>query len=111
MKKLKFSKDEGTQFYKELTERVDDYFSSNNIERTGHHIMYIKIVGYFSLDIVFYYLMITSTSSVQFYLFYLLMGLSVLLTAFNISHDAAHGVGAFYALSKSGDIQFIEGWL
>ena len=67
MKKLKFSKDEGTQFYKELTERVDDYFSSNNIERTGHHIMYIKIVGYFSLDIVFYYLMITSTSSVQFY--------------------------------------------
>jgi hypothetical protein len=25
-------------------------------------------------------------------------------------HDAAHGVGAFYALSKSGDIQFIEGW-
>jgi hypothetical protein len=26
-------------------------------------------------------------------------------------YDAAHGVGAFYALSKSGDIQFIEGWL
>jgi hypothetical protein len=26
-------------------------------------------------------------------------------------HDAAHGVGAFYALTKSGDIEFIEGWL
>jgi hypothetical protein len=25
-------------------------------------------------------------------------------------YDAAHGVGAFYALSKLGDIQFIEGW-
>jgi len=36
--------------------------------------------------------MITSTSALGFYVFYLLMGLSVLLTAFNISHDAAHGV-------------------
>jgi hypothetical protein len=26
-------------------------------------------------------------------------------------YDAAHGVGAFYALSKSGEIEFIEGWL
>jgi hypothetical protein len=26
-------------------------------------------------------------------------------------YDAAHGVGAFYALSKSGDIQLIESWV
>lgn len=25
-------------------------------------------------------------------------------------YDAAHRVGAFYALDKSGDIQFVEGW-
>jgi linoleoyl-CoA desaturase len=92
MRKLKFSRDEGTQFYKELNERIDHYFTSNNIGRTGNHIMYIKIFGYFSLDIIFYYLMITSKSPAGFYLFYLLMGLSILLTAFNISHDAAHGV-------------------
>ncbi len=92
MKKLKFSKDEGTQFYKELNERIDHYFSSNNIDRRGNYIMYVKIFGYFSLDIIFYYLMITSEDPVQFYIFYLLMGLSILLTAFNISHDAAHGV-------------------
>lgn len=54
--------------------------------------MLLKMVFYFSLDILFYVLMITSTTPLTFYLFYLLMGLSILLTAFNISHDAAHGV-------------------
>jgi linoleoyl-CoA desaturase len=54
--------------------------------------MIFKIIMYFSLDILFYSLMITSTTVMAFYIFYLLMGLSVLLTAFNVSHDAAHGV-------------------
>lgn len=54
--------------------------------------MIYKILLYFGLDISFYLLMISSTSLFSFYAFYLLMGLSILLTAFNISHDAAHGV-------------------
>src|SRR5687767_560586 len=92
MKKIKFAKDNGSEFYRELNERLDQYFSENSIERTGNRTMVIKMILYFTLDIVFYYLMITSSSPVAFYSFYLLMGLSILLTAFNISHDAAHGV-------------------
>ncbi len=92
MNKLKFSKDEGSAFYKELTERIDQYFSDRGIAKTGNRKMFFKIGLYFSLDILFYALMITSKSPAAFYFFYLLMGLSVLLTAFNISHDAAHGV-------------------
>ncbi len=92
MNKLKFAKDEGTLFYKELHQEVEKYFSSKGIPKTGNRIMHFKILLYFSLDILFYYLMITSTTAVGFYTFYLLMGLSVLLTAFNVSHDAAHGV-------------------
>ncbi len=92
MKKLKFSKDEGTDFYKELNEKLEQYFLENEIRKTGNNIMIFKILFYFSLDVLFYALMITSTSTFGFYSFYLLMGLSVLLTAFNISHDAAHGV-------------------
>lgn len=92
MKKLKFSKDEGSEFYKELIERIDAYFADRGALKTGNHIMIFKIILYFSLDILFYALMINSTSVLSFYLYYLLMGLSVLLTAFNISHDAAHGV-------------------
>ncbi len=92
MKKLKFSKDNGSDFYKELMERLDEYFQERQIERTGNKTMLIKLFLYFGLDILFYLLMITSITSPAFYSFYLLMGLSVLLTAFNISHDAAHGV-------------------
>lgn len=92
MNKLKFSKDEGSAFYQELNERIEQYFSEKKIDRTGNKTMRFKIILYFGLDILFYGLMITSTTIVSFYIFYLLMGLSVLLTAFNISHDAAHGV-------------------
>lgn len=92
MKKIKFAKDEGSVFYKELTERIDQYFSSKGIEKTGNKTMMFKIMLYFSLDILFYTLMITSTTTLWFYIFYLCMGFSILLTAFNISHDAAHGV-------------------
>lgn len=92
MNKLKFTRDAGLDFYKELNERIDRHFSEKGIHRTGNRIMFFKIFLYFSLDILFYSLMITSESVTSFYAFYLLMGLSILLTAFNISHDAAHGV-------------------
>jgi len=92
MKKLKFTKDNGSAFYKELNQRIEQYFLSKNIRKTGNHIMGFKIGMYLSLDILFYTLMITSESPLAFYVFYLLMGISILLTAFNISHDAAHGV-------------------
>jgi linoleoyl-CoA desaturase len=94
MNRLKFTKDQGLTFYKELNERIDEYFKVNGRERTGNGKMYFKIIMYFSLDFLFYFLMINSTSLVMFYVCYLLMGLFVLMTAFNVSHDAAHGVAA-----------------
>lgn len=92
MKKLRFTKDEGSAFYKELQQRVDIYFLVNKTKPTGNNKMIFKIILYLALDVVFYFLMITSTSVFAMYVFYLSMGLSILLTAFNISHDAAHGV-------------------
>ena len=92
MHKLKFNKDEGSLFYKELTAVLDNYFTNNKLRKEGNYIMYLKIVLYFGLDILFYILMLNSNSITAFYIFYLLFGFSVLLTAFNISHDAAHGV-------------------
>lgn len=54
--------------------------------------MLFKIGLYFGLDILLYLLMVNTQDMWSFLTFYLLMGLSVLLTAFNISHDAAHQV-------------------
>lgn len=92
MNKLKFAKDEGTAFYKELNERIEQYFTVKGIHKAGNAKMIFKIILYFSLDILFYSLMITATTPAAFYTCYLLMGFFVLLTAFNVSHDAAHGV-------------------
>ena len=92
MNKLSFTEDNGSEFYKDLNTKIEKYFSDNNIPKTGNGIMLFKILLYFGLDILFYSLMITSTTTLGFYIFYLLMGLSILLTAFNISHDAAHRV-------------------
>jgi len=92
MQKLKFTKDKGSEFYKELNLRIESYFSANGISKTGNSKMVFKIVLYFSLVFIFYGLMLMSTNLISFYIFYLLMGLAVLLTAFNVSHDAAHGV-------------------
>lgn len=38
MKKLKFSKDEGSEFYRELIERVDRYFEEKGIPKSGGRI-------------------------------------------------------------------------
>ena len=92
MQKLKFAKDEGTDFYKELVARLDEYFVTNNLRREGNAKMYFKIGMYFSLTVMFYVLVLRAGNLAEFYTLYLLLGLSVLLTAFNVSHDAAHGV-------------------
>lgn len=92
MKKLKFAKDEGSDFYRELHQEVNAYFKTKGLSKSGNAKMYFKIAMYFGFDLLFYMLMIQADEPVSFFIFYLLMGLSVLLTAFNVSHDAAHGV-------------------
>jgi linoleoyl-CoA desaturase len=92
MKNIKFSQDEGTAFYSELRQRTEAYFKDKGIAKTGNRIMLIKIGLYFGLDILLWILMVNSDSALAFFTLYILMGLSVLLTAFNVSHDAAHNV-------------------
>ena len=41
MKHLQFSKDEGTAFYKELNERVNQYFSEKGISKTLRIYIYL----------------------------------------------------------------------
>ncbi|KAB2917644.1 MAG: acyl-CoA desaturase [Bacteroidetes bacterium] len=92
MEKLKFSKDEGSLFYSALTQRINTYFEANGLSHRGGSLMAFKICLYFGLVALFYILTLASPSLAAFYIFYLLMGVFVLLTAFNVSHDAAHGV-------------------
>ena len=36
MNKLKFTKDEGSEFYKELNEKIEQYFTDKGIHKTGN---------------------------------------------------------------------------
>jgi linoleoyl-CoA desaturase len=92
MHKLSFTKDNGSAFYTELVSKTNAFFEDNKIEKTGNSLFIFKLCMYFLLDIVFFVLMINSTNTGEFIVFYLLMGLCILLTAFNVSHDASHGV-------------------
>ncbi len=92
MRDLKFGQDQGNAFYKELQAAVQNYFEQNNLSRAGSGLMTFKIALYFASVLFFYVLMLKVNSLGGFYLCYLSMGLAVLLTAFNVSHDAAHGV-------------------
>lgn len=92
MKRVRFIKDEGSEFYHELKTKTEQYFLENNLKKTGNGIMVFKIFMYFGLDVLLYFLMIRSNTFLEFVCLYLLMGLCVLLTAFNISHDASHNV-------------------
>src|SRR5690606_25515329 len=92
MKKLRFGKDEGSAFYKGLVAALDEHFDARGIPRYGDRRMKLKIALYFGLVGLCYAMMLTAQSTIAFVACYLLLGLSVLLTAFNVSHDAAHGV-------------------
>ncbi|MDX5320644.1 MAG: acyl-CoA desaturase [Bacteroidota bacterium] len=92
MNRIKFIRDEGTLFYRELNQRVNAYFAERKLPKHGGSKMKVKMTFYFGLNVLTYLLMIFSPSPGVFMLSYLLMGLSILLTAFNISHDASHGV-------------------
>lgn len=92
MKKLKFAQDQGSLFYQALSQRIDEYFKLNNISKTGDTKMKFKILLYFGLTLFTYLFMLQSKSVTAFFFWYMAMGIAVLLTAFNVSHDAAHGV-------------------
>jgi hypothetical protein len=47
MHKLKFTKDKGSDFYKELIEKTDQYFIENKRSKAGNNLMLFKILLYF----------------------------------------------------------------
>jgi len=92
MEKLQFGKDQGTEFYHVLNRRIRQMLADKKKTRYANGLMIFKTILYFTLVIVFYAGIYFTGSLTLFYAFYLLAGISVLLLAFNVSHDAAHDV-------------------
>lgn len=91
-KTLKFARGQA-DFFATLSQRVNAYFTSNNIQRTANTEMVIKTIFMFLLYLVPYGLMITGvfTNVWTFWGLFFVIGLGKAGIGLSIMHDANHG--------------------
>lgn len=89
---LKFATHE-KDFFITLSQRVNGYFKTNEIEKTANREMVIKTIFMFSLYLIPYFLLISGiTSSFAIMLgLYVLMGFGLAGIGLSVMHDANHG--------------------
>lgn len=89
---LKFASHQ-KDFFITLTQRVNGYFKTNNIERTANSEMVIKTIFMFSLYLIPYFLLISGITSNPWGMLGLcvLMGFGMAGIGLSIMHDANHG--------------------
>lgn len=90
---LRFSRGESEEFIVELRNRVNDYFKSNNIRKTGNANMVFKTVFMVALFMVPYFFIVTGLVSnhLLYVILWVLMGLGTSGIGLSIMHDANHG--------------------
>lgn len=89
---LQFAKGQN-EFFATVTQRVNQYFKSNNIERTANVHMVVKTIFMFSLYFIPYILITTQAVSGlgNIALMVVIMGFGVSGIGLSIMHDANHG--------------------
>ena len=79
-------------FYSTLKKSVDQYFTSNNLKKTGNWKLYLKTVILIPLALLIYVILLfTDYSAWVGASLSILLGLTLVSIAFNIMHDACHG--------------------
>lgn len=92
MKNIQFKTDESdNQFLKTLRIRVNDYFKINNIKKTGNKTSQVKALFLLTVYLTAFVAIFFSTSLLQMYICYSIVGILTIFVALNIAHDAAHG--------------------
>lgn len=81
------------EFFATLNQRVNAYFKTNNIERTGNREMVVKTIFMFSLYFAPYIALISgvATEGWMLYGLYVIMGLGTAGIGLSVMHDANHG--------------------
>jgi linoleoyl-CoA desaturase len=89
---LHFSKN-NPEFFATLSQRVNHYFKSNQLEKTANGEMIFKTVFMFSLYLIPYFIMISGVSANPFFLtlLWVIMGFGVAGIGLSVMHDANHG--------------------
>ncbi len=107
MRELKFSKETGTIFSKDLREAVDGYFAANKCDKYGDIRMYVKSAFMLLLFIVPIITISTGVivNIVPLFALYLLSGLGMAGIGMSVMHDALHN-----SYSKEGSINKLMGY-
>ena len=92
---IKFVNQQRTDFYKTVTQRVDEYFEKNGITPNGDHRMVIKSVVMFALYFIPYFIILSGVLSLGWmWAATVFMGLGLAGIGMSVMHDANHGAYA-----------------
>lgn len=91
-KKISFNKKSNIDLYALLKEKVENYFTTNNLSTKGNFNLYLKSITLFFIYILLYYnILFSSLTLPGLLLCFGLLGISKGLIGFNLVHDALHG--------------------
>ena len=89
---VRFTHSSEDLFHTDLKKRVDHYFTSNKIPKTGNATMYIKTVVIMTVHFLCYGLILTAPISIGTQLLLcIVMGFAVAGIGMSVMHDACHG--------------------
>src|SRR6185436_17589712 len=92
MSNIKFNNSEAV-FFKTLRERIDSYFTKNNLKTTGDFRLYLK-TGILLSSLVACYIVLVFLTPASVWLsigLCMVMGGLIAAVGFNVMHDGAHG--------------------
>jgi linoleoyl-CoA desaturase len=90
---VKFAPRNGVGFFDTLKQRIDEYFTTNNLQMTGNSSMKLKSVAIVSMYLLPYLLLVLGVGSLHLFLFYglwILMGVGMVGIGCSIMHDSNH---------------------
>lgn len=89
----RFANRKQADFFRTLRQRVDEYFSSNNIEKTANTQMVVKTVSMLAMYLIPFIALLTLpfTAWWQTLPLWFMMGVGLAGVGFSVMHDAAHG--------------------
>jgi linoleoyl-CoA desaturase len=91
MPKVTFN-NKNSVFYTALKTKIDNYFTTNNIKKTGDWRLFSKTLVLIPLAITLYVLLITTPMAIGLTLLLCAtLGLCIASIGFNVMHDACHG--------------------
>ena len=92
---VKFINQQRTDFYRTVSQRVDEYFEKNGIAPNGDHRMVIKSVVMFALYFIPYFIILGGALSLGWmWVATVIMGLGLAGIGMSVMHDANHGAYA-----------------